>query len=173
METRLEIRRAVESEIRIAFRGVILGRGMSLRQAQLAGRPKGEIWNPNCASSAPEEVADWSKVPLDELDRDCIAHLDADGFRYYIPALMLSVLDNYDPASMRVIGTLSGLYPKDDHREYAMHRYSLLNHPQKAAIARFLAALPGLVDLDFEGQKIVPRALRNYWSEYLQSNPPQ
>jgi hypothetical protein len=41
-------------------------------------------------------------------------------------------------------------------------------HP---AQARFLAALPGLVDLDFEGEKIVPRGLRNRWGEYLQSNP--
>lgn len=124
-----------------------------------------EVCNSNSAS-APEEVTDWSKVPLDELDRDCISHLDADGFRYYIPALMLSVLDHYDPASMRVIGTLSGLYPKSGQNWE-------LNHAQKVAIARFLAALPGLVELDFEGQKIVPRALRNYWGEYLQSNPTQ
>ena len=73
---------------------------------------------------------------------------------------------------MRVIGTLSGVYPKkNDHSwEYAMQRYSLLNHAQKAAIARFLVALPDLIELDFEDQKIVPRALRNYWGEYLQSS---
>src|SRR5215469_15804011 len=53
-------------------------------------------------------------VPPDELERNCIAHLDALGFRYYIPALMLSVLDHYEPLSMRVIGTLAGLYPKKD-----------------------------------------------------------
>jgi hypothetical protein len=26
-----------------------------------------------------------------------------------------------------------------------------------------------LVELDYEGRKIVPRALRNYWGEYLQT----
>jgi len=84
-----------------------------------------------------------SQVPLDELERDCIAHLDAGGFRYYIPALMLSVLKHYDSASMRVIGTLNSLYPKKDHSwEYQMLRYSLLNHAQKTAIARFLEAVP-------------------------------
>ena len=103
MEARPELRLAVESEIRIAFRGVTLGRGMSLRQAQLAGRLKDEVSSSDSASCAPEQLADWSKVPLDELDRDCVSHLDAEGFRYYIPALMLSVLDHYDPASMRVI----------------------------------------------------------------------
>jgi hypothetical protein len=51
-----------------------------------------------------------------------------------------------------------------------MHRYSLLNPMQKAAIARFLADLPKLVGVDFESQKIAERALRNYWGEYLQTN---
>jgi hypothetical protein len=51
-----------------------------------------------------------------------------------------------------------------------MHRYSLLTRSQKVAIAGFLEALSKLVDLNFEDQKIVPRALRNYWGEYLPSN---
>jgi hypothetical protein len=51
-----------------------------------------------------------------------------------------------------------------------MRRYSLLNAAQKAAIARFLADLPKLVQLDSEGQKTADRSLRNYWSEYLKSN---
>ena len=81
---------------------------------------------------------------------------------------MLSVLNHYESSSMRVIGTLMGLYPKKDSSwEYRMHRYSLLNPAQKTAIARFLTALLKLVELDFQDQKIVPRSLRNYWSEYL------
>lgn len=51
-----------------------------------------------------------------------------------------------------------------------MHRYSLLTRSQKVAIAGFLEALSKLVGLNFEDQKIVPRALRNYWGEYLPSN---
>jgi hypothetical protein len=72
---------------------------------------------------------------------------------------------------MRVIGTLGALYPKKDNSwEYHMHRYSLLNPAQKTAIALFLDALPKLVELDSEDQTIVPRALRNYWGEYLRTN---
>jgi hypothetical protein len=67
-----------------------------------------------------------------------------------------------------VVYFFSRAYPKKDSWEYMMHRYSLLNPAQKTAIARFLAALPKLVELDSEDQKIVPRALRNYWAEYLQ-----
>jgi hypothetical protein len=158
-----EIRRTVESDIQLAFQDVILGTDISLRQAQAADRDA-----PSAPPAPGEIVDDWSKVSMDELERDCTAHLDAAGFLYYIPALMLSVLKHYDSASMRVIGTLSGLYPKKDHGwEYHMHRYSLLNHSQRTAIARFLAALPDLVELSLADQKIVSRALRNYWGQYL------
>jgi hypothetical protein len=169
----LEVRRTIESEIQMAFRGITLGEGVSLRQAQSADQPRNGVYNPRSASPLPGEIVDdWSQVTLDELESDCIAHLDAAGFRYYIPALMLSVLDHYDSGSMRVIGTLSSLYPKKDPTwEYDMIRYSLLNHQQKTAIAQFLEALPKLVELGSEHQKVVPRALRNHWGEYLQSNP--
>ena len=172
METPLQIRSAVESEIRTAFRGVTLGRGISIRQAQIIDGFKAE---PGSAVPAGAEITDdWSRIPLSELERDCVAHLDALGFRYYIPALMLSVVDRYEPSSLRVIGTLSGLYPeKGSGWEYHMHRYSLLNPTQKSSIARFLAALPKLVELDLEGEKIVSRALRNYWGEYLQPTASQ
>jgi hypothetical protein len=172
MEMPLQIRRAVENEIRMAFRGVTLGQGITLRKAQLVDVSRDAARNLHAASPAHGEITDdWSRVPLNELESESIAHLDALGFRYYIPALMLSVLDHYESSRMRVIGTLRGLYPKKDSGwEYHMHRYSLLNHAQKTAIARFLAALPKLVELDFEDQKVVPRALRNYWGEYLQTN---
>jgi hypothetical protein len=175
METPLQLRGAVESEIRMAFRGVNLGRGISLRQAQLADGFQIATRDTHSPANAEQEtIDDWSRVPLRELERDCIAHLDALGFRYYIPALMLSVLSHYDPSSMRVIGTLDGLYPKKgNHWEYHMSRYSLLSPVQKKAIAQFLATLPKLVELDYEGQKIVPRALRNYWGEYLQTTSPK
>jgi hypothetical protein len=168
MDIPLQIRRAVEIEIRTAFRGVTLGQGISLRQAHFADR----FQDVPPQLRMGEITDDWSQVPLNELESesDGIAHLDAFGFRYYIPALMLSVLNHYESRSMRVIGTLSGLYPKKDNSwEYRMYRYSLLNPEQKTAIARFLGALPKLVELDFQDQKIVPRALRNYWGEYLQT----
>lgn len=114
MDAPLDIRRAVESEIRAAFQGVTLGQGISLRQAQCADVFGQALLKGAPASSAPEEINDWSRVSIDELESDYIAHLDAGGFRYYIPALMLSVLNRYEPTSMRVIGTLSGLYPKKE-----------------------------------------------------------
>jgi len=163
MNTSTDLRRTVESQIQAAFLGVTLGRGISLRQAQAIDD------GTRFVSSASEETNHWSRIPPDDLERDCVAHLDAEGFRYYIPALMLSVLNHYNPSSMRVIGTLGSLYPKKgDAWEQQTHRYSLLNRSQKTAIAGFVAALPELVDLDIEGQRVVQRALRDYWGEYHQ-----
>jgi hypothetical protein len=31
---------------------------------------------------------------MDDYDTECIAHLDAEGLRYYLPALLLSVIDD-------------------------------------------------------------------------------
>ena len=171
MDTTLQIRSSVKQNIRTAFRGVTLGAGISLRRAQLIDGQSAPSREHAQSFTQKEIIGDWSQVPLDELERDSVAHLDALGFRYYIPALMLSVLEHYDSSSMRVIGTLTGLYPKKDNAwEYHMQRYSLLDATQKIAIARFLAELPKLVELDSEGQRTVERALRNYWGEYLQSN---
>lgn len=169
VDTTLQIRGSIRRSIRTAFRGVTLGAGISLRRAQLIdGQSAPSREHPQSVTQE-EIIGGWSQVPLDELERDSLAHLDALGFRYYIPALMLSVLEPYDSSSMRVIGTLSGLYPKKDNTwEYHMQRYSLLNAAQRTAIARFLAELPKLVELDSEGQRKVERALRNYWGKYLQ-----
>jgi hypothetical protein len=133
METLIRIRAAIEKEIQTAFRGVTLGGGISLRQAQLIDN-FGRATQKDASASFgdPEVTDDWAWVSLDELERDCIAHLDALGFRYYIPALMVSVLNHYDSSSMRVIGTLSGLYPKKrDLWDYHIHHYSLFSPAQR------------------------------------------
>jgi hypothetical protein len=87
-----------------------------------------------CHFAHGEITDDWPQIATDELESesDGIAHLDAFGFRYYIPALMLSVRNHYESSSMRVVGTLGGLCPKKDNScEYKMNRYSFLNPAQK------------------------------------------
>jgi hypothetical protein len=59
-----------------------------------------------CRFAHGEITDDWPQIATDELESesDGIAHLDAFGFRYYIPALMLSVLSHYESSSTRVVG---------------------------------------------------------------------
>jgi hypothetical protein len=158
----------IQQLIAAAFRGVVLGGGISLRQAQVIDRYGEGVTDAEFDRLPLQEITnDWSRVPLEELERDCVAHLDAEGYRYYIPAFMLSVLKKYDSSSMRVIGTLGSLYPKKDMWAYHMGQYAMLNQAQLEAIASYVSALPSLVPLDGEEKTIVPRALRNYWGQFV------
>lgn len=164
---RISKRTAVVKAIRAAFKEVTLGQGISLRQANVSDLYAESLTLSEFKALPQGEVTDdWSRIPLAELEIDSIANLDAEGFRYYIPALMLRLLEHYDN-SMRVISTLSSLYPKKDSWEYDMSRYSLLTADQKSAIAFFLSSLLELADLDYEDKPVVTRALNNYWAQFL------
>ena len=159
----------VEQTIAAAFKGVSLGGGCSLRQAEEA-----DYWGQPAAadlSAFPDaDITDnWAALSLETLDQyPYLAHMDAKGFRYYVPAFILSVLACYERSSMRVICTLSALYPKRNERwDYHLNLYSLLSQEQNAAIAHYLQSLPMLVELDSEDQKVCERALRNYWHNFL------
>ena len=98
-------------------------------------------------------------------DHGYLAHLDAKGFRYYIPAFMLSVLDDYsDPGSMRVISTLWILAPRKGEDQASW--YSELNAGQRFAIARFVKWLPHLVDLSEMDAKLMKTAYDKYWVQF-------
>src|SRR5688500_10551416 len=107
-------RRAVIKTIEDAFRGTKLEDGVSLRQTEVLDRyGEGSTHEKYLSLPKSEIIDDWQRIPASELDRaECLAHLDAKGFRYYIPALMIRLLEDYDPSSMRTIGTLDPLYPR-------------------------------------------------------------
>jgi hypothetical protein len=157
-----ELRKIIET----AFRGVMLDGGLSLEQTKVIDNYGRGVTNDEFSALPKKEVTDdWRQIAISRLDEaETLAHLDAKGFAYYIPALLLRLLENYDRSSMMCIGTLSNLYPKtDDHK----HLYSHLTEQQNRAIALYLKALSDLVELDTTDKTIVERALRNHWSKYL------
>jgi hypothetical protein len=170
METHSGPRDAVEQKIRKAFSGVTLGSGISLRQAAVIDN-FGDGVTDEAFSLLPlsEETTNWNHVTFAELESDNVAHLDPLGFRFYLPAFMISLIEAYDSSSMRVIGTLSALYPRDHIAEYYTQRYECLSYEQKQAVACFLQVFPELVELDREHTKIVERAL-DYWNVFLPVN---
>ena len=159
----------VKAAITKAFQGVGLNGGCSLREGKVAD----QYGQPDTAGpdDFPEVdiTDDWTALSMETLEAySCLSYMDAEGFRYYIPAFMLSVISRYEGASMRAIDTLLSLYPKNTDRwDYKIALYSALNREQKAAIAHYLHELPTLVELKREDQKVVERALRNYWHEFL------
>jgi hypothetical protein len=169
---RVEIEEAIHS----AFAGVSLGSGVSLRQAQvidayILGFSQAEI----DAIPPSEATDDWTRVSDDELRRDCVAHLDADGLRYYLPALMLWVLDHYDDedrlfiqgADMTAIGTISALAPRPEFARSLWDIYDRFSNEQRTAIASYVEALPRLVNLDYRDATEVETSLNDYWAQFL------
>lgn len=159
----------VQSNIRSAFAGVVLGSGISIRQSEVIDH-YGEGCIPEEFGALPrsEITDDWERVPDTELERACVAYFDPQGFRYYIPALALSVLRNYDSGSLRVVGTIHSLYPRKQDWSHSVRKYQLLNERQRVALALFLTHLPNLVALGYEDATCVSRALRNYWTQFLE-----
>ena len=165
MDTAHLDRTTIIAQIRAAFEGVTLGKGISLKQAQVIDQYGEGVTDTEFDALPRSEITDsWPDVPLSELERDCIAHLDDEGLRYYLPALMLSLLSNYDRRSMRVIGTLAALYPKSI--DVGARSYAFLTDDQHRAVACFMSALPRLVNLGSEDSKRLTRALRNYWARF-------
>lgn len=158
----------IRSEIEAAFLGVVLDGGVSLRQTRFIDNyMRGITESEFRALPATEVTDDWTRIPIYDLESaGCIAFLDAKGFKYYIPALMLALLYNYQSGSMAVIATLSSLYPKEKSREVL---YSELTEIQRKAIAKYMRELPTLVDLWGEDKTVVERSYRNFWSKYLES----
>ncbi|MBX3030989.1 MAG: hypothetical protein KF809_12590 [Chloroflexi bacterium] len=120
-----------------------------------------------------EVTDDWSQVPESELLRDCIAHLDDEGLRYYLPAFMVWLLDDYDEdpwfddADMAVIGTMSVIAPGKESRAERYAMFDGWTPGQRAAIAAHVEALPRLVELDQADATLVERAIRDYWGRFL------
>jgi hypothetical protein len=165
----------LEAAIQATFGGVMLGNGISLSQADIIDRRgkdrDGSLVSEKDYRDLKSELvtSDWTRLTIADLERGNIAHLDAEGLRYYLPALMLSVVTAYNHLSMRVIGTLSALNPRP-MSSYHVERYSLLSEMQKHAIAKYLEALPSLVHLDYEDAVSVDRAMAAYWYKFA-ANP--
>lgn len=162
-----ESRLAVVAAIREAFRGVVLGGGVSLKQAELIDEWNDTLTEAEFAAIPDlEETTDWTAVSPEELETDNVAHLDAEGLRYYLPAFMLYLLDHYDGGGeMWTIGTVRAL---DQRRPHPPGFLDLLDPMQRRAIARYVQALPSLVELDRDDSRILERAFRQVWARYLE-----
>ncbi|MCO6512717.1 MAG: hypothetical protein J5I65_18185 [Aridibacter famidurans] len=174
------LRNRVEKRIREAFKGVKLGEGYSLHQQILVSNygcdeegneVSGREWERLRTAGVIDnwEKIDWSREPDDE--HISMVFLYDKGQRYYLPALMLRLLDKYDSSSMRVISTLSFLYPRKNDKQISWEsyssNYSVFTHEQMAAIGSFLNALPILLDLETRDRRIVQRAVENYWHRFV------
>jgi hypothetical protein len=158
-------RHKIEAAIREAFAGVHLGGGVSLVEAEAIDGYYERMSLAEAHRLRQFEITDnWTALATSELDSENLAHLDPEGLRYYLPAFMLRVLDDYQPGEMWCIGTMARLDQRDPH---PFGFIELLTNAQRAAIAAYVEALPELVELDYQDAAIIDRSLAQVWRAYI------
>lgn len=165
----------IEAAIRSAFARVQLQSGVSLRQSKAIDNYSRGLTHPQFEGLKRSEVTDdWTRIPEDELTSAVVAHLDADGRRFYLPALMLWLLDHYDDddrvltdADMTVIGTMMALAPEPMFAKSLWGMFDEFSPEQRTAIAAYVEALPRLVGLDDRDRASVAESLEQYWARFL------
>jgi hypothetical protein len=85
----------------------------------------------------------WQDISEFEIEQcDCqLAHMQAEEFRYYLPAYMLYSLNHAQDSvveSMIPGSVVFGLTPSQSHPSYSASQYRLLDSTQSEAITAFL-----------------------------------
>lgn len=163
------------SRIRAAFRGVQLGTGISIAQTQaIDERAGGNYPADRCAFDelrAKDIVDDWEALHRSDLEDLQFCWVDLEGFRYYLPAMMISYLaaseDDLDPygfdgwyfswTATQLFGTIEKLDP----------RFKELSHEQQQACALFVKYLPRLLSPDSDEAKVLERRLLQQWERFI------
>jgi len=158
-------RQLVEAAIREAFAGARLGDGVSLVEAEAID---GYYERRSLAEAHRlrqfEITDDWTALTSSDLDSENLAHLDPEGLRYYLPAFMLRLLDDYQYGEMWCVGTIGRL---DQRHPYPLGFMELLTNDQRAAVAAYVEALPELVELGYEDAAIIDRSLAQVWRAHI------
>ena len=157
----------LETLIKTAFKDVTLDGGISLHQAAVIDNYGEGVTAEEFAALPTQEITnDWTAITDEIIEEFCriTSHLDAKGFRYYIPALVLGSLNElFEVAqwtSYALCPELGNLW------EHKMMHYSLLNQEQRSAIAQFLCWFPQLHNDSWDNE-FFDNALKNYWHQFL------
>ena len=147
-------------QIHAAFAELTLGGGITLHQAHLEGfyDEDEEEW---LAARGKDMESHWAEVPDWKLESGFspLHFLDAEGWRFYIPAFMCWSLKNWRTThSITVDTVLWALARTDDH---LMNRYELLNRAQSEAVCDFLAFFDR-----YSGQADASKAVQAYWHQF-------
>jgi len=140
--------------ISTAFRGVTLGDGVGLQQAQ--GLDDYEDEETCAAYREGDEKEEWQAISSDELFRcnSSLSFFDAEGMRFHLPAYLVSALRGEDDWAT------SHLTQLDAHgRSY----FSALSPSQRLAVREYLLLVREDEDHQFDRAEI-DQALDSYWS---------
>lgn len=145
----------VADQVREAFRGVTLGNGIGLMQAQgLDDYADAETLAKYRAS---DEKDDWSAIPAEKLNRcySSLSFFDAEGLRFHLPAFLIAELEG------TFLQDVISYLPYMEHENPS--RFDLLSRDQRAAVRAFLQLHLQRDPNDFDNPRI-QQALATYWS---------
>ena len=165
--------KALLKETRVAFGSVQRGNGITLHQAQAiddyAG-PEQEL-----AARRLDTDRKWEDVPEQDIVRHytALTFLDADGFRYYIPAYMSFAVKHYKCGSFDFLildHILYALNPGDGPElpEWKIEQFEILDEGQKEVVCRFLHFMKDEAEDYLIGHSDAEQALEKYWGQFCE-----
>jgi hypothetical protein len=146
--------RRVAAQIRDAFRGVVLGRGVGLWQGQAIDDYAGEAAEGE--ARARDEKEDWSRIPVDLLNgcHSSLCFFDAEGMRFHLPAYLVAELEG--TLNQDIVFHLT----YDDGS--SLSRFDRLSAAQRDAVRQFLLLRVSDPAYEFESP-LIQAALGSYW----------
>lgn len=145
-----------------AFRGVTLGNGVGLQEAD--GIDGYADAKKRASLRADDEQEDWSRIPGYELERSysSLSFFDAEGLRFHLPAYILADLRG---CGGHVIFHLTYVWT-----EHSRAKFALLNDDQREAIRQFLLLRLRDTGGDVEDpdHSLITMALEQYWASPMQ-----
>jgi len=144
----------VISQIRDAFRGVVLGSGVGLFEGQALDDYADAATRKACRDK--DEKFHWEDIPVENLNRcySSLSFFDAEGMRFHLPAFLTAELE----------GTLdvSPVFQLTELDDWAKGKLVSLSEVQREAVREFLLFIVDEPDHEFDRPKI-RRALGEYW----------
>jgi hypothetical protein len=146
----------VSELIRRAFRGVTLGDGIGLHEAQGLDDYADDM---TLASyRAQDEKHDWAAIPAAELDAcySSLSFFDADGMRFHLPAYLIADLEES-------LMTADIVYHLTSVVGDPASRFNSLSSVQREAVREFLLLQRSDAHRRFQ-HEMIDEALRAYWT---------
>jgi len=160
------LRETVVQAITDAFDGVTRQNAITLHEAQVIdeyGMP-----DERAAARLLDTEHRWQDISDRHIEEcsDALGYLCPVGFRYYLPARMIYVLNHYRSSHCWAVeNTIYGLCTSGRLHDYRPHQFAILSQEQSRAVCLFLWYLVecghGYVDED-----AVVEALTRYWSRF-------
>jgi hypothetical protein len=147
------------SLIRKAFAEVKLGNGVGLQQAQ--GLDDYEDEQTCQLYRAKDEKEDWSRIPVEELNRcnSSLSFFDAEGMRFHLPAYLI--------ADLRGLYNFGMAFSLTNLSDYNKSQFVLLSPEQRKAVRAFLLHILNEPDYEIDRPHI-SKALSEYWIDTAQ-----